>query len=195
MTQNIYLNNFFELFSAKHGLCEHQNCLLSSIKGFLNGFYYGGKVRLIHSLVMEILFSKTTSLMTKIKNIARPTIEHALNLGMFVLIYKTLVCMIKGIFRSNNKLSNFIAGVIGAYFIWAKKTSVNFQIMLYLLSRNLLAISKIISNTYFPEFNYGFSIASMLVWGVVMFLFEIQPEALQSSLKQSMNFIYRDSDK
>ena len=32
--------------------------LLKILKGARNGFYYGGKVRLMHSLVMAILFSK-----------------------------------------------------------------------------------------------------------------------------------------
>lgn len=194
MTQSIFMNNIINTFISHPGLCDHHNCLISSIKGFLHGIWYGAKVRLIHSLVIEILFSKTSSILQKIRNIIKPTIEHSLNLGLFVLIYKTTVCILKRIFKTNSNLINFIAGVFGAYFIWAKKTSVNMQIMLYLLSRNLLALSTILSNKYFPEFHYGFSLTSMLVWGVVMYLFEVNPRALQSSLKQSMDFIYKNSN-
>jgi peroxisomal membrane protein 4 len=195
MTQNIFLNNFFNAFKPVPGICDHQNCAVSSIKGFLNGLWYGGKVRLIHSLVIEILFSKTSSLLEKLRNILKPTFEHSLNLGVFVLIYKTTVCLLRRFLKTNSNVINFIAGVIGSYFIWTKKTSVNVQIMLYLLSRNLLAISTILSNKYFPNFQYGFSLTSMMVWGIVMYLFEVHPGALQSSLKQSMDFIYKESNK
>jgi len=194
MTQNIFIKQLLDAFNSDSHLCDHPNCLISSMKGFLNGMIYGGKVRFIHSLVMEILFSKSSSIYDKLKNMIKPTLEHSINLGAFVFIYKTSVCLIKRIFKTNNKLTNFIAGIIGAYFIWSKRSSVNVQIMLYLLSRNLLAISTLLSNKYFPDFTHGFSIVSMIVWGLVMYLFEAYPKALQSSLKQSMDFIYKESD-
>jgi peroxisomal membrane protein 4 len=186
-----YFRNFISL---KCELCEHNNCVLSSLQGLRNGFYYGAKIRFIHSLVMEILFSRSQNFSDKIKNIIKPTYEHALNLGLFVIIYKTAVCLLKRVFKSETKLFNFFAGIIGAYFMWSKKSNVNMQIMLYLLSRNILAISKIISEKYMPDFNEGFFITSIVVWGVVMFLFEFQPAALQNSLKNSMDFIYKDSN-
>ena len=34
------------------GVCPHQNCLISAIRGARQGLYYGGKVRFAHSLVM-----------------------------------------------------------------------------------------------------------------------------------------------
>jgi hypothetical protein len=36
--------------------CSHGNCLISAIRGFRNGLYYGGKVRFAHAIVMAILF-------------------------------------------------------------------------------------------------------------------------------------------
>jgi peroxisomal membrane protein 4 len=185
------LSNFF---SSKCELCEHSNCFLSSLQGLRNGFYYGAKVRFVHSLVMEILFSRNQNYFDKLKNIIKPTYEHALNLGLFVIIYKTVVCILRRLFKSETKLFNFFAGIIGAYFMWSKKTNVNMQIMLYLLSRNILAISNIVNEKYFPQINQGFSIASVLVWGIVMFLFEFKPSSLQNSLKNSMDFIYKESN-
>ena len=41
----------------------------------------------------------------------------------------------------------------------------------------------------------GFTLTSMTVWGIVMFLFEYNSKLLQSSLTASMNFIYKESDK
>jgi peroxisomal membrane protein 4 len=187
------MNEFLNLFQSE-SLCKHDNCLVSSLRGLRNGMYYGGKVRFVHSLVMEILFSRATTIKEKIKNIIKPTLEHSLNLGVFVLIYKSIVCLLKRIFKSDNKLINFFAGIIGSYFMWTKYTPVNTQIMLYLLSRNLMAIAKIVNENYFPNFSSGFPIISMLVWGVVMYVFEYSPNMLQGSLKSSMNYIYKESD-
>ncbi len=175
-------------------ICEHNNCLISSLRGLRNGMYYGGKVRLVHSLVMTILF-KEGSLKEKLLNIISLTYEHAKNLGLFVLIYKSLACTLRKLFKSKNISINFIAGVIGGYFMWRKKTPVNMQLMLYLLSRDLLAISTMLNEKYFSKFRVGFPLTSMLVWGVVMFLFEYKPKSLQNSLTSSMDFIYKESDK
>jgi peroxisomal membrane protein 4 len=174
-------------------LCDHDNCLISALRGLRNGMYYGGKVRLVHSLVMTILF-KDGSMYDKLKSIVKLTCEHAINLGLFVLIYKSTVCLLRHLFQTRNRLINFMAGLVGSYFMWTKKSSVNMQIMLYLLSRNILAVSNIIAEKYFPNFK-GFQITSMIVWGVVMFLFEYNPKSLQQSLESSMQFIYKESDK
>jgi peroxisomal membrane protein 4 len=173
-------------------LCDHDSCIISALRGLRNGMYYGGKVRLIHSLVMTILF-KDGPISEKIKSIIKLTMEHAINLGLFVMIYKSTVCIIKRLFNTRNKFINFIAGIVGSYFMWTKNSSVNMQIMLYLLSRDILALSNMIAGKYFPKLP-GFKITSMIVWGVVMFLFEYNPKALQSSLESSMNFIYKESD-
>jgi peroxisomal membrane protein 4 len=194
------MDNFLSLIERLYKnlqcpLCDHENCLISSLRGLRNGLYYGGKIRFVHSLVIEILFSRSSSLKEKLRNIIKPTLEHATNLGLFVLIYKTTVCILRRLFNTQNKICNFLAGLIGAYFMWSKKTNVNMQIMLYLLSRNILAVANIISEKYFPKFEGGFPITSIIVWGIVMFLFEWQPKALQNSLKSSMDFIYKDSNK
>lgn len=174
-------------------ICNHENCLLSALRGLRNGIYYGGKVRFTHSLVMTILF-KDGTLLEKIKNIINLTFEHAINLGGFVFIYKLASCILKNIFRSDNKLINFLAGFIGSFFIWARKTSVNQQIMLFLLSRDILAGANIICEKVKTDIN-GFPLATMLVWAIVMFLFEYKPQSLQGSLLSSMKFLYHESDK
>jgi peroxisomal membrane protein 4 len=66
---------------------------MSSFRGLRNGVYYGGKVRLVHAIVMTLLFKKGT-LMTKLKNIISLTFEHARNLGLYVFMYKSLVCIL-----------------------------------------------------------------------------------------------------
>lgn len=181
--------------SSEHsGLCDHPSCLISSLKGLRNGLYYGGKIRFIHSLVMTILF-RSGPLKDKIISILKLTWEHARNLGTFVFMYKSLVCILRHLFNSRSLIFNFIAGFFCSYFFLSREASpVNMQIMLYLLSRNILAMSNMISTNYLNNYN-GFTITSMTVWGIVMFLFEYNSKKLQGSLASSMDFIYKDSDR
>ena len=178
---------------SNSNLCDHENCIVSSLKGLRNGMYYAGKLRFVHSLVMTILFRSGT-FKDKLISILKLTWEHARNLGVFVFIYKSLVCLMRNTFGSRNSIFNFISGFIASYFTLAKNnTPVNMQIMLYLLSRNLLAISNTLSEKYMKNYN-GFTFTSMTVWGIVMFLFEFNSKLLQNSLASSMDFIYKESD-
>jgi peroxisomal membrane protein 4 len=175
-------------------LCDHPSCIISSLKGLRNGIYYGGKIRFVHSLVMTILF-RSGPLKEKIISILKLTWEHARNLGSFVFMYKSLVCILRNLFQSRSLTFNFIAGFFCSYFFLSREASpVNMQIMLYLLSRNILAISNMISTNYLNNYN-GFTLTSMTVWGIVMFLFEYNSKKLQNSLASSMDFIYKESDK
>ena len=129
--------------------CDHDSCIISSLRGLRNGLYYGGKIRFVHSLVNNLLFG-TGDIPTRIKSILALTWEHARNLGLFVFIYKSIVCILKNLFKTRNKSVNFIAGLIGGFFVWSEKSQVNQQIMLYLLSRNILPIAKLLWNKIFP---------------------------------------------
>lgn len=175
--------------------CPHQNCIESSFRGLRNGLYYGARIRFIHSFIMTFLFKEDT-LINKLKNVLSMTYEHSKNLGIFVFIYKSICCILRRILKKNYSWIPFIAGIIGSYVMWAKKTPVNSQMMLYLLSRNLLAITTFFekqTSKIFPN-NEGFALSSILCWGVVMFLFEKYPNRLQSSLFSSMDFLYNTSN-
>ena len=39
-------------------VCDEDNCLFSALLGLRNGFFYGGRIRLMHALVITILFKK-----------------------------------------------------------------------------------------------------------------------------------------
>ena len=69
------------------GICPHDNCIISAIRGARQGLYYGGKVRFAHSLVMQVLFGKG-SLISKLKTSIELSWQHGRNLGVFVFIYK-----------------------------------------------------------------------------------------------------------
>ena len=49
-----------------NGVCPHNNCIISAIRGARQGLYYGGKVRFAHSLVMQLLFG-SGSIANKLK--------------------------------------------------------------------------------------------------------------------------------
>ena len=74
--------------------CGHESCPISSMKALRNGFYYGGRVRFMHSLVMTILFKKGT-LREKITNIIELTFEHGKTLGFFAFCFKSLLCLLR----------------------------------------------------------------------------------------------------
>jgi peroxisomal membrane protein 4 len=187
------INSILNIFESDYCKHEHANCLISALKGLRNGIYYGGKVRFIHSLVMTILFSKESSLKQKIiKSILRPTIEHSFNLGMFAFLYKLTVCILRRVFKSTGKIINFISGLLSSYFFWTKSSNVNIQIMLYLLSRNLQIICTLITDKFFPNFNYGYELTSMVSWAIGLYF---TPKYFQNSLKASHDFIYKSSDK
>lgn len=57
-------------------VCAHNSCLLSALRGLRNGMYYGGRIRMMHSVVMMILFHKG-SIQQKIQKILENTWEHA----------------------------------------------------------------------------------------------------------------------
>lgn len=87
-----------------------------------------------------------------------------------------------------------IAGAVGGYYIFGRHgNKVNVQINLYLFSRIIMALGHRYgmnamdpsdNNRYYPWF-------AATIWGIVMFLFEEDPDTLQPSLKMSMNEIYR----
>ena len=112
-----------------------------------------------------------------------------------------------------------IAGWIGGYTVWGRYTSINYQIVLYLASRVIVAIFQRLSTTtrqqqktqHLNHFNARnpisvvsirqlikdriYSLSAATIWGIVMFLFEDSPDFLHPSLKSSMDEIYRFSNR
>ena len=74
---------------------------------------------------MTMLF-KTGSMKEKIRIILKLTYEHSRNLGVYVLIYKSLVCVLNRIRNSKSQLHSFISGAIAGYLVFGRsKTAVN----------------------------------------------------------------------
>ena len=176
-----------------NGPCPHSSCLIAAIRGARQGLYYGGKVRMTHSIVMQYLFGRGTTL-EKLKTSIKLSWIHGRNLGSFVFIYKIVQCLLTQAYGKRHPAFSFIAGIIGAFFIWSERNTVNQQLAFYLFSRICegIAVSLQKSNII-PETN-AFSYVSIITWGIVMFLFERDKSTLQKSLSNSMTFLYHDSD-
>ena len=181
-------------FVCSNGVCPHQNCLISAIRGARQGLYYGGKVRFAHSLVMQVLFGSGT-LASKLKTSIQLSWQHGRNLGVFVFIYKLIQCLLSRLYGKVIPLFSFIAGIIGAYFVWSEKNSVNQQLCFYLLSRVLQGIAQSAQQANYIPNKPAFAYISVICWGLVMYLFEANKSSLQPSLESSMQFLYKDSDK
>ena len=114
---------------------------------------------------------------------------------MFVFIYKLVQCALSHLYGKSIPTFSFVAGVIGAYFVWSEKNSVNQQLCFYLLSRVLQGIAQSAQQANYIPNRPAFSYISIICWGLVMLLFEANKSSLQPSLASSMQFLYKDSDQ
>jgi peroxisomal membrane protein 4 len=133
--------------------------------------------------------------MNKLKTSIQLSWQHGRNLGLFVFIYKLVQCLLTRLYGKQLPVFSFVAGIIGAFFVWKEKNSVNQQICFYLLSRVLQGIAQSAQQAKWIPDRPAFSYISILCWGIVMYLFEANKSSLQPSLTSSMQFLYKDSDK
>ncbi|KAI0894791.1 peroxisomal membrane protein 4 [Annulohypoxylon nitens] len=122
------------------------------------------------------------------------------------------------------KYDTLLAGLVGGYAVFggrAKRTgkisSVNMQIVVYVFARVVLALARLavkpavaaegLSEGFAgglpfisrPDISdkisyYAWPVFAASSWGAVMYLFRYHPEELQSSLRNSMTYIYQQSD-
>ena len=92
----------------------------------------------------------------------------------------------------------FLAGAVGGYVVWGRYSSINYQLVLYLVSRVLVGCIKLAREKGLPPFSWKalafqktYPWAAAGIWGTVMMLFEEYPESLHRSLRRSMDEIYR----
>ena len=113
---------------------------------------------------------------------------------------------------------SLIAGFVGGYTIWGRYSSINYQIVLYLTSRVMVALFQRLTTTTIVQQHQQqhveepkslstmlscrqaikdriYSLSAATIWGMVMFLFEDSPECLHPSLRSSMDEIYRHSSR
>jgi len=177
------------------GVCPHESCLLSVVRGFRNGAIYGFKVRLPHAFVMTFLF-KSGSLRSKLTQIAQMTYEHSRNLALFVALYKSLLCIMRHCRQKEDGINNLVSGFIGGAVMWGTETPVTSQINMYILSRVSVALARVaVAKGWIPAWNWGYMLYASTIWALVMYLFDYQKGSLQSSLTSSMTYLYTESNE
>uniref|UniRef100_A0A914ZNV5 Peroxisomal membrane protein 4 n=1 Tax=Parascaris univalens TaxID=6257 RepID=A0A914ZNV5_PARUN len=169
---------------------------LAALKGFRNGLIYGARIRAPHALVVVFLFGSGT-FVDKVRIILRLTRIHATNLAKFTFCYKLIMGLIQQVKGYRREWHSFFVAFIVGYLVFGDNNSVNMQVNLYLLSRILVGLARLgvekqivprPTGAVFPWF-------AATVWGCVLWLFEHHQHVLQSSLRSSMIYLYRDSDK
>lgn len=186
--------------------------LLTLVKGARNGAVYGAKVRFPHALVMIFLFRSGT-IREKTALVLKATKTHASNLARFAIVYKSTCLLLK--YLANGKegpYDSFMGGLLGGYLVFGGRTrsgkisSVSMQIVIYVFARVVLALAKLavkpgvglplisqpdmsktISHYAWPAFAAG-------SWAMVMHIFRYHDAEIQSSLRNSMSYIYVQSD-
>ncbi|KOS16969.1 Peroxisomal membrane protein 4 [Escovopsis weberi] len=180
--------------------------VFSLLKTARNGAVYGTKIRFPHALV----FREKCSL------VLRATRKHATNLAKFASIYKTVMLLLKHFGPTPGKegpYDPFFAGLLGGYLVFGQRSkkgnisSISQQIVIYIFARVVLALARlaITPGVGLPALSadpalrariahYAWPAFASLSWGMVMLLFRHHPDDLQSSLRSSMVYIYRDCD-
>mmetsp|Transcript_25133 Transcript_25133/g.54187 ORF Transcript_25133/g.54187 Transcript_25133/m.54187 type:complete len:233 (+) Transcript_25133:112-810(+) len=192
------------------------------LSGLIGGGRYGLKIRVPHAIVMTFLFGSHLSFRKKLKAVAKLAAEHASNLAAFACLYKLMLATLKvlnqrikfnGPFIERRHITSstssvpglpekpyhsFLAGAVGGYIVWGRYSGVNYQLILYLVSRILVGCVKLARKKNIPPFSWKgltftktYPWAAAGVWGTVMMLFEEYPDVLHPSLRRSMDEIYR----
>ena len=163
------------------------------LQGTRNAFVYSSQVRLTHSTVMALLFAPPAPLRRQLAAILQATLAHNRFLMLYVSCFKGLRLGLDSL--SPRPAANaFLLGLLLGYLQNRRKTPLKYQVILYLMSRNLVgALNIMMHRQVLPKVDY-YPVLSAMVWGLVMYLFEKDQQCLQPSLLSSMKFLYKDSD-
>jgi len=137
----------------------------------------------------------------KLTSVLRLTKEHSFRLSIYVFFYKALQCCITHLRGKRTPTNSLIAGAVVGYKVFGQPSSVNTQIVFYLLSRVLAASTDVVYTRELVIYQHpsvrtwAFPVLATVCWGLVMYLFELQKTSLQESLEGSMSYLYTQSDK
>ncbi|KAI4528432.1 peroxisomal membrane protein 4 [Schizophyllum commune Tattone D] len=178
---------------------------LAILKGARNGFVSGVKIRLPHALVISALYGRG-GWRTRAKWILDATRQHATTLATFATLYKSLLLLLrKARGGKQGNPDSLIAGLIASWAVFKDRTSVNEQIVLYVLARAVMS--------FLPRAGGGttptapgtvkaqppnpryYTVLATIVMGGSMWLFENRGETLQRGMFNQMVYIYHDSDR
>lgn len=181
--------------------------ILEAIKAFRNGFVYGVKVRAPHTLVMSLVWSKSSSLTQVLEKVIKASKQHGLNLGLTAMTFKIVTSLLKylvaqlsssggaPISSATSMLIHFFSGLVAGGLFWGEQNPINTQVCMYLLSRVISGLMWTLIGKYNVKLPpAAFRTFAAVMWGLVLVLYMHSPEALQPSLQMSMGYIYKESE-
>lgn len=156
------------------------------------------------------------SLRSKCWLVFKATRQHARNLGLFALVYKSSMLLLRHTAPDGKErhYDSFLAGLLGGYTVFGRTihNSVSQQIVIYVFARVVLALAKLAvqprnvgevqgggggwgllddrSGLRKELVKNGWVTFASLSWAMVMFVWRWHPESLQSSLRSSMNYMW-----
>lgn len=193
-------------FSGPHGAAlERINRMIASgdfdvlfhaLKGFRNGVVYGTRVRAPHALVLNLVWSKApySSMPAKIFKVTK---THALGLGCSAALYATVRGLLRYVQGTTHVWHNALAGfLIGLCFWGDPNNGVHLQMMMYIMSRVVCALFHLITEKLsIPVHPQAYRVYMGGLWSLVILFLVYSPDKLQSSMTQSLRYIFQESGK
>lgn len=145
---------------------------------------------------------------------------HARNLGLFALVYKSTMLLLRRTNGKEGRYDAFLAGLAGGYTVFGRTihSSVSQQIVIYVFARVVLAYAKllvqpkgdakgghhhhgrsgggggweIVSDPVLAAKvrDNGWTVFASVSWALVMYVFRWHPEVVQPSLRSSMHYMW-----
>jgi hypothetical protein len=152
---------------------------------------------------MVFLFRSGT-LRQKALTILQLTHTHARNLGIFVLTYKSILLALRHLHGGKEEgLDSFLAGLVGGYLVFGRgrQSSVNQQIVMYVFARVVFGLAKLSVKSGAIRDEGGrvrkvaYPVYVSISWACIMWLFRWHPDTVQTSLRNSMVYLYANADK
>jgi hypothetical protein len=162
-----------------------------------------------------IFLFRSGSLRSKCILVYKATRQHARNLGLFALVYKSVMILLRNTSPTGKErhYDSFLAGLLGGYTVFGRTihNSVSQQIVIYVFARVCLALAKLAVQQRhvvagpgavrgFELFGdgelrralvkNGWPVFASVSWAMVMYIFRWHPESVQSSLRSSMSYMW-----
>lgn len=170
--------------------------LFRCLKGFRNGVVYGTRVRAPHALVLNLVWSKAPY-RTIPRKVWDVTLQHALGLGGSAVTFAAVRGALERIRGHSSVLHDGLAGFMIGFVFWGNSCSnVHLQMMMYMLSRVLCALYNVVvsrANLKVPSFMYRVYMG--VLWAATVIVLSVSPTALQSSMRQSLEYIFYESSR
>ncbi|MDP2435433.1 MAG: hypothetical protein Q8P67_06805 [archaeon] len=179
--------------------------IVCALRGLRNAIITGAQIRLPYILQAAAFLAiyRTPSDLNRVKFTLKQALTHGRDLGLFVLIYKS-ICSILRHHGVRDGSESWIAGMIGGCVGFGDsegiRGSVNFQIVLYLLSRGIVGFlkGKVADGALPPQCDISKGASFRLLAGfslaLILYLTEHRPETLQTGFMNTMTFIYHHAD-